>query len=292
MKKKKTVKKMVFTDRLIEEALNEDATAFDVTTIATVPADARCRAKLIAKSRLVVCGLDIFIAVFKKLDPKAKIRRYIKDGDRAKKGDVIAEIFGSARAILTGERVALNFMQRLSGVATLTASFVDRTKATGSKILDTRKTTPLLRDLEKYAVKTGGGHNHRRDLSEMVLIKENHIAMAGGIAEAVAAVRAAGQKFVEVEVTNFIELEQALDAGANRVLLDNMTPAQVKKAVKLVAGRAETEASGNMNIKTVGAYAKTGVDYISVGALTHSPQAADLSLIVARPHARRGRRGQ
>ena len=280
MQKKKIAKKIPISDRLISEALAEDCPWGDVTTEATVPKDAQCKAKLVAKSRLIVCGLDLFAEVFKKLDPNIKIRRHIKDGQTAKKGDVIATITGQARAILTAERVALNFMQRLSGVATLTAEFVRKTKGTNCKILDTRKTTPLLRDLEKYAVRVGGGKNHRRDLSEMALIKENHIATAGGILAAVEATRRAGQKFVEVEVTNFRELTEALDAGADRLLLDNMTPAQIKKAVAKVAGRAETEASGNMNLKTVGAYAKTGVDYISVGALTHSVPAADLSLLI------------
>ena len=280
MKIKRTVKKISISDRLIEQALAEDCPSGDVTTEATIPEDAQCTAKLVAKSRLIVCGLDLFAEVFKKLDPNIKIRRHIKDGQTAKKGDVIATITGSTRAILTAERVALNFMQRLSGVATLTAEFVTKTKGTNCKILDTRKTTPLLRDLEKYAVRVGGGKNHRRDLSEMALIKENHIAAAGGILAAVEATRKAGQKFVEVEVTNFRELTEALDAGADRLLLDNMTPAQIKKAVAKVADRAETEASGNMNLKTVGAYAKTGVDYISVGALTHSVPAADLSLLI------------
>ena len=280
MGKKKTSKKIPISDRLISEALAEDCPSGDVTTEATVPKDAQCTAKLVAKSRLIVCGLDLFAEVFKKLDPNIKIRRHVKDGQTAKKGDVVATITGQARAILTAERVALNFMQRLSGVATLTAKFVAKTKGSDCKILDTRKTTPLLRDLEKYAVRVGGGFNHRRDLSEMALIKENHIATAGGILAAVEATRRAGQKFVEVEVTNFRELTEALDAGADRLLLDNMTPAQIKKAVAKVAGRAETEASGNMNLKTVGAYAKTGVDYISVGALTHSVPAADLSLLI------------
>ena len=281
MQKKKKPKKKPFIDPLIKDALAEDCPAGDVTTEATVPEGTQCTGKLVAKARLVVCGLDLFTAIFHAVDSRIKVSHHMRDGQKTKKGDIIATINGPARGILTAERVALNFLQHLSGVATITAKFVAKTRGRKCKILDTRKTTPLLRDLEKYSVRVGGGENHRRDLSSMVLIKENHIATAGGILAAVEATRRAGQKFVEVEVTNFSELAEALDAGADRLLLDNMTPEQVKKAVKKVAGRAETEASGNMNLETVGAYVKTGVNYISVGALTHSTPAADLSLIVA-----------
>jgi len=261
--------------------LKEDAPKGDVTTRATVPPSARCSATLVAKEKMVLCGLDIFCAVFKELDPGATMARKVAEGTEVKKGTIVAEIRGNARAVLTGERVALNLMQRMSGVATLTSRFVAKVRGTGAVILDTRKTTPLLRDLEKYAVVIGGGQNHRRDLSAMVLIKENHIAMAGGVANAVARSRKSkGGAFVEVEVQNQKELQEAIAAGVDRVLLDNMTPAQAKKCVERVAGRCQTESSGNMSLDRVRAYATAGVDFISVGALTHSYPAADLSLLI------------
>ncbi|MBI5816397.1 MAG: carboxylating nicotinate-nucleotide diphosphorylase [Nitrospinae bacterium] len=267
--------------KLIETALREDACGNDITTLSTVPASARCVAKLVAKQDLTLAGIGLFEAVFKKLDRNVLVAKKFRDGAIVPKGAVIALVKGKARAVLTAERTALNFLQRLCGIATISASFVEAVDGTQTKILDTRKTTPGLRDLEKYAVRMGGAENHRRDLSAMALIKENHIAAAGGIAKAVRAAKKAGRgRFVEVEVTNLAELAEALTAGADRVLLDNMTLAMVKKAVKMAKGRAQTEASGNMNLKTVRRYAKAGVDYISVGALTHSAPAADLSLLI------------
>ncbi|MBI4666260.1 MAG: carboxylating nicotinate-nucleotide diphosphorylase [Nitrospinae bacterium] len=269
---------------LIDRALLEDAPKGDVTTLATIPEDVVVTARLVAKGKTVIAGLPLFEAVFKRLDPEIKTRRLLRDGDVAAKGALVAEVTGHARAILTAERVALNYMQHLSGVATLTSQFVAAIKGAKTKILDTRKTTPLMRDMEKYAVRIGGGFNHRRDLSAMALIKENHIAGAGGVGKAVAAARKrlGAKSFVEVEVRDLKELGQALDAGADMVLLDNMTAAMAQKAVRFVDGRVETEASGNMSLKTVGSYARAGVDYISVGALTHSAPAADLSLLVER----------
>lgn len=267
---------------LIKRALSEDAPRGDVTSEATIPPRATCRARLVAKQELTLSGIDLFAAVFHAVNKNIKIVKRYEDGAVAPKGAVIAELSGNTRAILKGERVALNFLQRLSGVATLTRKFADAVKGTGCAILDTRKTTPGLRDLEKYAVRCGGGQNHRRDLSEMVLLKENHVAAAGGIAEAVAKARAkVGRRgFIEVETTGIAEVREALAAGADRIMLDNMPPARVKKAVAVIAGQAKTEASGNMNLKNVRRYAEAGVDYISVGALTHSPRAADISLLI------------
>lgn len=286
--KKKTTKqpkspgKAPIDPAAIKRALAEDAPKGDITTKATIGPGAVCTARLVAKEDIVLSGLDLFAAVFRAADGKMRVRKRFKDGDTAPKGAVVATVSGPARAALTGERVALNFLQHMCGVATLTRKFVKAVEGTGAVILDTRKTAPGFRDLDKYAVRCGGGANHRRGLSDMALIKENHIAVAGGIAEAVDRVRkTVGLKgFVEVEVESLAQLDEAIEAGADRVMLDNMTPAQVKKAVARAAGRVETEASGNMSLKNVGAYGRAGVDYISVGALTHSPPAADLSLLI------------
>lgn len=267
---------------LIANALMEDAPDGDITTTATVVPDAVCAARLIAKESLTLAGIGLFEEAFRILDPNVKMKKFFADGQAVPEGSTVATLKGNARAILTAERVALNFLQRLSGIATLTRRFADAVEGTGCAILDTRKTTPFLRDLEKYAVRMGGGKNHRRDLSEMVLIKENHIAAAGGIIRAVDMVKKSlpGDIFIEVEVRDLGELEQALRAGVDRVLLDNMTPAQVRACVKFVGGRVKTEASGNMTSKNVRAYAKAGVDYISVGKLTHSAPASDFSLLI------------
>jgi len=267
---------------LIVNALMEDAPDGDITTTSTVAADSVCTARLVAKESLTLAGIGLFEEAFRILDPDVKMKKSFTDGQAIPKGSIVAALKGNARAILTAERVALNFLQRLSGIATLTRRFADAVEGTGCAILDTRKTTPLLRDLEKYAVRMGGGKNHRRDLSEMVLIKENHIAAAGGIIRAVEMVKKSLPRdvFIEVEVRDAGELEQALLAGVDRVLLDNMTPAQVRAAVKHVGGRVKTEASGNMTVETVRAYAKAGVDYISVGKLTHSAPASDFSLMI------------
>ncbi len=278
LKKISVQKKLTITGKLIAKALAEDMPKGDITTMACIDEHLTGRAKLVAKSELVVCGFDVFRAVFRQIEKKCVVTAVINEGSVAKPGETIATITGRLRTILTGERVALNFMQRLSGIATMSRKFVQAVEGSGIKILDTRKTTPLLRDLEKYAVRVGGAENHRRDLSEMILIKENHIKAAGSITKAVKLCRR--RKFVEVEVENIKEVEEAIEAGANRILLDNMTPVMVTKCVELIDGRAQSEASGNMTLKKIVKYKKSGVDYISVGGLTHSPESADLSPLV------------
>ncbi|VAX23217.1 Quinolinate phosphoribosyltransferase [decarboxylating] [hydrothermal vent metagenome] len=268
--------------RAIKRALFEDAPSGDITTTATVPANAGCEARLVAKQDFTLAGIDLFKAVFLAKDSGVKVVKHFADGESVPKGAVIATISGKARAILTAERVALNYLQRLSAVATLTCKFVKAVEGTRAVILDTRKTVPGYRDLDKYAVRCGGGQNHRHSLSDMALIKENHIAVAGGIKSAVNRVRkkVGSEAMIEVEAGSWTQIAQALEAGAGRIMLDNMKPAQVKKAVKLIEEGAQTESSGNISLKNVKAYAKTGVDYISVGALTHSPTAVDVSLLI------------
>lgn len=268
----------------VRAALAEDIGRGDVTTLATVPRTAKARAAMRARQPLSVAGLAFAETAFRLLSPAVKIKRRVRDGQRVQTGQVLLEISGPARALLSAERVALNFAQRLSGVATLTAQFVEAVKGTGALILDTRKTTPGWRRFEKYAVACGGGRNHRIGLFDMVLIKDNHLAaLRDAQPNAIAAaVRLARRKFpklrIEVEADRLAQVKQAVEAGADIILLDNMTPAQLRQAVKHVAGRAKTEASGGVNLKTVRAIAKTGVDFISVGALTHSAPAVDLGL--------------
>jgi nicotinate-nucleotide pyrophosphorylase (carboxylating) len=265
---------------LIDRALAEDMPGGDVTTKAIVPTGRRVRAVLLAKEDGILAGIDIFALVFKTLDPKVSVKHRVRDGSAFHEGQVLAELAGPAAVLLMGERTALNLIQRMSGIATTTRAYVEAVEGTGARILDTRKTTPGLRDLEKYAVRAGGGLNHRRDLSSMVLIKDNHLAVAGGVVPAVRAVRAAyGRKFrVEVEAATVAQALEAASAGADWIMLDNMSPALMKKAVKLIAGRAKVEASGNVRLGNVRRIAETGVDFISVGKLTHSIQAIDLSL--------------
>ncbi|MDH5637864.1 MAG: carboxylating nicotinate-nucleotide diphosphorylase [Nitrospinota bacterium] len=265
----------------IRRALAEDAPGGDITARLTVPENAMAKANLVAKQELTAAGLAIFKAVFTEVDSAIRVSLKTQDGARAKKGEVMAQVTGPARAVLTAERVALNFLIRACSVATITASYAEAVRGTGAVILDTRKTTPGLRDLEKYSVLCGGGANHRRDLSSMVLIKENHIAIAGGVAQAMAmAKKGSPKRYVEIEVENLHQLEEALAAGADMALLDNMSPAMMEKAVRQNKGRALLEASGNMTLKRAARAAKTGVDFISVGALTHSAPAVDLSLLV------------
>ena len=270
--------------RVVKLALDEDVGPGDVTTLSTVPETAQAKARMVAREPLVVAGLAVAEATFKEVSAQTDVRFVAKDGDRLKKGDVLLEISGPARALLTAERVALNFTQRLSGVATLTAQFVDLVKHTNARILDTRKTTPGLRLLEKYAVTCGGGHNHRIGLFDLVLIKDNHlVSLRHEPPSAIeAAVRRAREKFpnlkVEVEADTPAQVEQALFAGADIILLDNMTLDEMKTAVLWAKGRAKTEASGGVNLQTVKGIAETGVDYISVGALTHSARAVDIAL--------------
>jgi nicotinate-nucleotide pyrophosphorylase (carboxylating) len=270
--------------RAVRAALAEDLGGGDVTTLATVPPNARSTALMRAREPLVVAGIQFAETAFRELSPKIKIRKLFHDGRRVKAGDTLLKISGSARAILSAERVALNFVQRLSGVATLSAQFVDAIKGTRAKILDTRKTTPGWRRFEKYAVACGGGKNHRLGLFDMVLIKDNHLvalrdAKPNAIAAAVARAREKFPKLkVEVEADTLEQVAQATDAGADIILLDNMTTGQLRQAVKIVRDRAQTEASGGVNLKTVRAIAATGVDFISVGAITHSARAVDIGL--------------
>jgi nicotinate-nucleotide pyrophosphorylase (carboxylating) len=268
----------------VQAALAEDIGSGDATTLATVPETATARAVMRAREPLVVAGLDFAEAAFRELSAAVKIERLAKDGRRVNGGEILLKISGLARAILSAERVALNFVQRLSGVATLTAQFVDAIKGTPAQILDTRKTTPGWRRFEKYAVTCGGGRNHRLGLFDMVLIKDNHLAALRDAQPnaIVAAVRRAREKFpqlkIEVEADTLEQAEQAAAAGADIILLDNMNPVQLRLAVQKVKGRAKTEASGGVNLAGVQTIAKTGVDFISIGALTHSAHAVDIGL--------------
>jgi nicotinate-nucleotide pyrophosphorylase (carboxylating) len=265
----------------IERALAEDVGAGDRTAEATVPADARARARIEQKQPGVIAGLDVARAVFEQVEPELRFEALTEEGVW-REGGPVAEIEGPARGIVTGERVALNFLQRLSGVATATARFVQAVEGTSARILDTRKTTPGLRELEKAAVAAGGGTNHRIGLYDAILVKENHAALAGGVGEATRrALEAADDGTpVEVECATLGEVDEALEAGVSRILLDNMSPAELREAVERVAGRAELEASGGVTLDTVRAVAESGVDYVSVGALTHSAPALDLSLLL------------
>ena len=269
-------------DRVVETALAEDVGSGDATTLALVPEDMRCRAELLLKEPGVVCGVPIAAAVFRALDPSVTVEAHIEEGTAVSAVPaVLATIEGPARAVLTGERVALNLVGRLCGIASLTRRFAELTEGTSTRILDTRKTTPGLRALEKYAVRCGGGTNHRAGLYDAVLIKDNHVRIAGGIKEALAALNGSAESLpVEVEADTLAQVREAVDAGAKRILLDNMSPEQVREAVTEVAGRAELEASGGMSLATVRSFAATGVDFISVGALTHSARSLDVSLEV------------
>ena len=271
-------------DELLLAALREDVGTGDITTISCIPAENRSEGAFLAKESGVICGLEIAKRVFALVDSSIVFRAQVKDGDRVEKGQYFATVEGPSRSVLTGERVALNFMQRLSGTATATAKAVAEVKGTGARIVDTRKSTPGLRVLEKYAVRVGGGHNHRFNLSDGVLIKDNHISAAGGIAQAVKAARGAVPHVmkIEVETETLEQVQQALDAGADIIMLDNMTNELMSQAVKLINGRAITEASGNMGEKNRAEVAATGVDVISIGALTHSVKALDISLKFSR----------
>jgi nicotinate-nucleotide pyrophosphorylase (carboxylating) len=266
--------------RLIQSALEEDIGTGDITTTAALTGAEVGRAKAFAKSNIVVAGIDVFRAVFLFLDESIQFSCNCEDGRVVKKGGILAEVSGNLGSILTAERVALNFFQRMCGIATLTRQYVDEIKGTPAKILDTRKTMPGLRCLDKYAVRIGGGTNHRSGLYDGVLIKDNHIAAAGGISKALARVRGhiPHTLKIEVEVKNLQEVEEALIAGADIIMLDNMTNEDMRKAVAFVKGKVPLEASGNVTLANVKQIAETGVDFISVGALTHSVQASDISL--------------
>jgi nicotinate-nucleotide pyrophosphorylase (carboxylating) len=264
---------------LIDQALAEDVGSGDATTELLVPSGATGRALLTQKAPGVVAGLRVAEAVFHRVDPTLRWHTHVEEGVWREDGGVVAEVAGPSRSILTAERVALNFLQRLSGVATLTARYVREVEGTGARILDTRKTTPGLRVLEKQAVVAGGGHNHRAGLFDAILVKENHAAMAGGVGEATRRALASDLP-VEVECASLEELREALGAGAPRILLDNMPNDTLREAVALTGGRAQLEASGGVSLETVRGVAETGVDFISVGALTHSAPALDVSLIL------------
>ena len=268
--------------RVVHAALAEDVGSGDATTLALVPANARCRAELLLEEPGVVCGVEIAAAVFGALDAGVRVEAKLDEGAAVSEVPaVVAELEGPARAILTGERVALNLFGRLCGIASLTRRFVELTDDTPTTVLDTRKTTPGLRALEKYAVRCGGGSNHRAGLYDGVLVKENHVRVAGGVGAALAALEGRVDGLpVEVEAETLAQVREALDGGAPRILLDNMSPEEVREAVELAAGRAELEASGGVSLATVRAYAETGVDFVSVGALTHSARSLHVSLEV------------
>jgi len=270
------------TLHLIDLALDEDAGLGDVTSRAIFPARHRSRAVIEARADLVVCGLEIAAAAFARVDPALKTKLLATDGDRVKSGANVLRVEGPTASLLTAERTALNFLQRLSGVATQARRYADAVRGTGVRVVDTRKTTPGYRALEKYAVRCGGCFNHRSSLGEHVLIKDNHIAAAGSLTEAVRLCRAAAPHTakIEVETTTLAEVREACRAGAGVILLDNMTPAQVRAAVAVIAGRAVVEVSGGVKFATLRDYALPGVDVISIGALTHSAVAADLSLTI------------
>ena len=267
-------------DKIITMSLEEDAPNGDITTIATVSPDAVISGRFVAKADGIICGLEIIGRTFEICGGGFELETYFKDGEAVRKGDIIARVEGNAQTILTGERTALNLIQRASGIATLTAAAVAQIKGTSAKICDTRKTMPGLRVLDKYAVRAGGGSNHRFCLSDGILIKDNHIKAAGSITEAVTRAKAYAPHTikVEVEVETICELKEALAAKADIIMLDNMSNEMMRESVAIVAGKALTEASGNMGEKDLRAVAETGVDLISIGALTHSVKALDISL--------------
>ena len=267
---------------IIRRALAEDIGPGDVTSAWTLPEDLQLRGEIKAKAPGIVAGLEVARMVFAAVDRRVCFQRLVADGSTVSRGAVLATVEGPARSILSAERVALNFLQRMSGIATLTQRYVAAVRGTKAVILDTRKTAPGLRVLDKMAVRLGGGQNHRFGLYDMVLIKDNHIAAAGSITAAVQRVRARNRDglHIEVEVKNLDELHEALELGVERILLDNMDPDQMRQAVTLSAGRAKLEASGNIRLDNIAAVAGTGVDYISIGALTHSAPALDISLDV------------
>lgn len=270
----------IMLDKLIMNALSEDVGTGDITTESTIPETARAHGLYKAKESGVLCGIGVAARVFELIDRNIEFTPLKRDGDRIEKGEIIAEVRGKATNVLTGERVGLNLMQRMSGIATRTAEAVAQVEGTGAKICDTRKTTPGLRVVEKYAVKVGGGTNHRFNLADGILIKDNHIVAAGSITNAVRAARANAPHTlkIEVEVETFDELNEALDVGADIIMLDNMSCEDMKKAVGIVNGRAVTEASGNMGDRNLKEVADCGVDLISIGALTHSVRSLDISL--------------
>ena len=267
-------------DQLIRMALQEDITSEDVSTNAVMPTATKGTVDLIAKEDGVVAGLEIYARVFTILDEKTEIDLHCKDGDEVKKGELMATITGDIRVLLSGERVALNYLQRMSGIATYTRQVAKLLEGSNVTLLDTRKTTPNCRVFEKYAVRVGGGHNHRYNLSDGVLLKDNHIGAAGSVAKAVKMAKAYAPfvRKIEIEVETLDQVKEAVEAGADIIMLDNMSNAEMAEAVKIIHGQAKTEASGNMSIPRLKEVAATGVDFISVGALTHSVTALDISM--------------
>ena len=267
-------------DDLILMALKEDISSEDITTNSVMREKKLGTVQLICKQDGVIAGLEIFKRVFELLDRKTITKLYFKDGDRVKKGDLLGEVEGDIRVLLSGERTALNYLQRMSGIATYTSNMVKLLEGSSVKLLDTRKTTPNMRIFEKYAVKVGGGNNHRYNLSDGILLKDNHIDAAGGVANAIKMAKeyAPFVRKIEVEVENLDMLKEALDAGADIIMLDNMTPEMMKEAVKLTRGKAVTECSGNITKENIQTIIDTGVDYVSSGALTHSAPILDVSL--------------
>ena len=267
-------------DHLIKEALQEDISSEDVTTNAVMKEAVTGEVQLICKQDGVIAGLDVFRRVFEILDENVKTDFYCKDGDEVKKGELMGVVTGDIRALLSGERVALNYLQRMSGIATYTHSVATLLEGTKTKLLDTRKTTPNMRIFEKYAVRVGGGYNHRYNLSDGVLLKDNHIGAAGSVTKAVQMAKeyAPFVRKIEVEVENLDMVREAADAGADIIMLDNMSPEDMKEAIRIIDGRAETECSGNVTKENIDRLTSLGVDYISSGALTHSAPVLDISL--------------
>ena len=267
-------------DALIKLALREDITSEDITTNSVMREYKRGEVELICKQDGIIAGLDVFKRVFELLDEKTEIEFFAKDGDAVKNGELIGRVTGDIRILLSGERVALNYLQRMSGIATYTNSIAKLLEGSKTKLLDTRKTTPNMRIFEKYAVKIGGGYNHRYNLSDGILLKDNHIGAAGGVKEAIAMAKeyAPFVRKIEIETENLDMVKEAVEAGADIIMLDNMTPEEMKQAVELIDGRAETECSGNVTRENIEKVIGIGVDYISSGALTHSAPILDLSL--------------
>ena len=267
-------------DHLLLEELKEDISSEDVTTNAVMKEAVPGQVDLIAKQEGVIAGLDVFRRVFQLLDENTEVVFFCRDGERVTKGQLMGKVEGDIRVLLSGERVALNYLQRMSGIATYTRSVADLLEGTGIRLLDTRKTTPNMRVFEKYAVRVGGGYNHRYNLSDGVLLKDNHIGAAGGVREAVRMAReyAPFVRRIEVETENLEMVKEAVEAGADIIMLDNMSPEEMKEAVRLIDGRAETECSGNVTKENIASLVSTGVDYISSGALTHSAPILDISM--------------
>ena len=267
-------------DQLILEALREDISSEDVTTNAVMRESVDGEVDLICKQDGVIAGLDVFKRVFELLDDKVRVEFYCKDGDEVKNKQLMGKVYGDIRVLLSGERVALNYLQRMSGIATYTHSVADLLKGSKTKLLDTRKTTPNMRIFEKYAVRVGGGYNHRYNLSDGVLLKDNHIGAAGSVTKAVEMAKeyAPFVRKIEIEVENLDMVKEAVEAGADIIMLDNMSTEEMQEAIKIIDGRAETECSGNVTKENIGRLTALGVDYISSGALTHSAPIMDISL--------------